>query len=77
MGMVTWSRKDTLPLWKRTLCQEAEPKRRGPVAESSKSHSTTSSCGDVRGGGRECCFLVDSSPVHKSREKAKRPLYRT
>lgn len=46
-GMVMWNRKDTLPLCKRTSCQEAVPKGRAPMAESSNSHSATPYCGDV------------------------------
>jgi hypothetical protein len=45
-----WSRKDTLPVWKRTLYQEAKPKGRAPMAERSKSHSATPHCDDMTEG---------------------------
>lgn len=50
VGMVMWSRKDTLPVWKRTLYQEAKPKGRAPMAERSKSHSATPHCDDMTEG---------------------------
>lgn len=59
MAMVPWSRKDTLPLRRRTLRQEAKPKRRATMTES---HCTAQYCGDRRGEGQGVLFSCRLQP---------------